>query len=79
LNIEKLWIVEWSEQQRSFHVLQVEDAVQANLECFYHSRDPDESDWRMVGLVASHSQAHALAAFLQASLDSPPPAPPSSV
>ena len=73
MNIPDLFVVEWSETQRKFHVHNVDEMLRANLECFHHERNPDHSDWMVVAIAESHQAAHACIHQLKASLDAPPP------
>ena len=72
MNLSDLWIVEWSQQQRAFHVSSADDMLRENLECYYHDRDPDDSDWMVVGIVDTYELAQDTVRRLKASWDVPP-------
>ena len=73
MNISTLFVVEWSESQKTFHVSQADDMIRENLECFYHQIDPDDSDWKVVGIANSYELAHSIVRQLKVSMDAPPP------
>lgn len=73
MKISDLYVVEWSEQQRAFHVTTVPEMLAANSEVFLSERDSAESDWLVVAVEPSYDAAHARLRELQASLDVAPP------
>ena len=75
MKISDLYVVEWSEQQRAFHLATVPEMLAANAEVFLSERDSAESDWLVVAVEPTYDAAQARLGELQAALDAAPPKP----
>ncbi len=75
MNTQDLYVVEWSELQRKFHVTTVHEMLAANCEVLLVERPSEESDWLVVAIERSYDAAHTRLRELQASLDTAPPLP----
>ena len=73
MNLTNLFVVEWSESQSAFRVSTVDNMLAANIECYLHGRDPDESDWMVVGLSHTHEGAHEQLGNLKRAMDGKKP------
>jgi hypothetical protein len=74
MELDQLYVVEWSERQNVFHVHQVEAMLRKNLQCYLHQRDADHSDWMVLALTESYDKAQDIVQRLKESLDLPPEA-----
>ena len=73
MNLTDLFVVEWSEKQGRLQVSTVDSMLEANIECYLHHRDPDESDWVVVGLSLTHAGAHEQLDRLEKAMDGKKP------
>lgn len=73
MNISDLHVVEWSVEQRVFHVTTVDQMLSENREIFLSEREPDpsETEWIVLAVESSYDAAHAKMNELKALLDKP--------
>jgi hypothetical protein len=69
MKLTDLYVVEWSERQGCFRVSTMDNLLAANIECYLHQRDPDHSDWMLVGLAPTHAAAHRQLENLKKAMD----------
>lgn len=71
MNTLQHWVVQFSQRERAFRVLQVQDLLRESYEYYYRFRDPAESDWMLVGIEQSCEKAYDTARQLKKSLGVP--------
>lgn len=54
----ELWVLEWSQPQKVFHISTLEDAMKNNIEAFWNNRRPD---WVLLAVLETHEEAHKIA------------------
>jgi hypothetical protein len=73
MKISDLYVVEWSELHRTFHIATVPEMLKINLEVFLSERDITESDWLVLAVETSYDAAAAKQNELKKLLDAAPP------
>jgi hypothetical protein len=73
MKISDLYVVEWSEQQHTFHVTTVAEMLDANVAVLRSEIPSEVSDWLVVAVEPTYDAAHTRLRELQASLDAAPP------
>lgn len=58
----ELWVLEWSQPQKYFHVCTLQESMEINVQAFCENK---QLDWILLAVVESHEEAHALAKFLE--------------
>jgi hypothetical protein len=69
----KLWVVEYSKHQAAFHVEEVVEMIEGNLEYFFGTRPGD--DWMPLAFAESHEEAHEVVKRLRRMRDGEPREP----
>ena len=73
MKIPDLYVVEWSEQQQTFHVTTVAEMLAENVAVLQAEIPSEVSDWLVVAVEPTYDAAHKRLRELQASLDAAPP------
>lgn len=54
---KKMWVVEWSEVQKEFHIDTLSTAVEASIDDYFLKK---ASDWRILAIVNTNEEATRL-------------------
>jgi hypothetical protein len=65
-----LFAISWSRSQDCFHIQTIEELVFANWDIFF-GRNPNDSDWLVLGFASTHADASAYIEKLKRDLDDP--------
>jgi len=64
----KIWVLEWSSRQATFHIQTVDKMLTRNMETYLQRRNAD-SDWIVVAVAESRLECQTICQKLKAAFD----------